>query len=207
MLPLIAVLVFGWDVGALVTLYWSESLIVGGITLLKMFHKKGPKALPMMAFFSIHYGFFCVGHVAILSEVLQSSPVWTGGGFGGDGATASFDDSLIGPALTVFQAATPMWLLAFFALIASHVVSLYYNYLGRAEYRSVDLGDLMVAPYKRIIIMHIAVLAGAALVVMSGSKAVLLILLVFLKTGVDAFAHYREHRTAGMAYAKKDFEM
>ena len=36
LIPLIGVLLWGWDVGSLVVLYWSENLILGGYTIVKM---------------------------------------------------------------------------------------------------------------------------------------------------------------------------
>ncbi len=37
LLPIVGVLLWGWDVHSIVTLYWTENLILGAIMLLKMF--------------------------------------------------------------------------------------------------------------------------------------------------------------------------
>ena len=37
LVPLFGVLFLDWDVGAIVTLYWAENVVIGGITILKMF--------------------------------------------------------------------------------------------------------------------------------------------------------------------------
>ncbi|MCB1844147.1 MAG: hypothetical protein KDI09_14385, partial [Halioglobus sp.] len=62
LLPVLGVLLFGWDVGALVILYWSENLVLGFYTLVKMLLVAPLKGLGSGLFFSIHYGGFCAVH-------------------------------------------------------------------------------------------------------------------------------------------------
>jgi hypothetical protein len=47
--------------------------------------------------------------------------------------------------------------------------------------------------HQPIVLLHLTVIAGAVPVMMSGSPVFLVCLLVFLKTGMDIFLHYREH--------------
>ncbi len=206
LIPLAGVLFWDWNVGAVVTLYWSENLIIGAITLLKMFHKDGPRALGKMAFFLVHYGIFCIAHGAILAEVIDSHPMKTGGGFGAEAAlgASQYEGTLLEPVVTIFSNASSMWMWAFTALLVSHVVSLFVNYFRREEYNAETSNSLMTAPYKRIMILHVTVLFGSMLVEKLGSQVYLLVALVLFKTIVDIYFHNREHRREGHAYAADD---
>jgi len=51
----------------------------------------------------------------------------------------------------------------------------------------------MIQPYKRIIVLHLAVISGAVLVKTLGSPLPLLCLLIIFKTGMDIFLHIKEH--------------
>lgn len=54
--------VWGAKVGALVGLYWSENLILGAYTLVKMVAHAPVQGLLSGAFFFIHHGGFCAVH-------------------------------------------------------------------------------------------------------------------------------------------------
>jgi len=72
LLPLVGVLWLDWDVVGLLVLYWSENLILGFYTILKMLTKSPRSGLPLSLFFCLHYGGFCAGHgIFILSVLLD----------------------------------------------------------------------------------------------------------------------------------------
>ena len=52
----------------------------------------------------------------------------------------------------------------------------------------------MGAPYARVVVMHVAIIAGGFLTMVFGSPAALLFVLVVLKTIIDVELHLREHR-------------
>ena len=56
LVPVFGVLLLGWDVGAIVVLYWTENLVIGFYNLLKMLLTGGWSALGTMLFFCLHYG-------------------------------------------------------------------------------------------------------------------------------------------------------
>ncbi len=68
LLPVVGVLFWGWDAGAIVLLYWSENLVVGIYNVLKMACVKVEPAaanvgkLFMIPFFMVHYGGFTAVH-------------------------------------------------------------------------------------------------------------------------------------------------
>jgi hypothetical protein len=65
---------------------------------------------------------------------------------------------------------------------------------GPLEYVGLKTGRIMTAPYGRILVLHIAIIAGGFLVITLGSPVGLLLALVALKIGMDIMLHRRSHR-------------
>ena len=84
---------------------------------------------------------------------------------------------------------------AVIGLFISHGVSFVENYILGQEYKTGSLKNLMPQPYKRIIVMHIAILAGAIFVMQLDSPMPLLIALVLLKIFFDLHLHKKSHTT------------
>ena len=188
LVPLFGVLYLGWDVGSIVVLYWMENLIIGGYTLLKMLVTGALGALPLILFFCLHYGGFCAVHGVFVLELTQ---------FAGTAASTPGAQDWPGPLALVqpIIAAAPrefQW--AVLALLLSHGASFMLLFLGQGEYRRSTPKQLMNAPYKRIAVLHIAVIAGGFLVAKMGSPLGLLSALVALKTGMDIMLHRNSHR-------------
>ena len=179
LLPIVGVLLWDWDVRSIVTLYWSENLILGAIMILKMGYLSGLKGVPNMLFFLVHYGAFCVGHAIFISELFGTDPLT--------------DTSFFGPALSIFHQAGTLWWWAFFALAVSHLVSFLLNWIGQGEYRNETKGSLMSSPYRRLIVLHVTVLIGGVLVTELGSPVYLVVVLVLVKIALDLTMHRREH--------------
>lgn len=79
-------------------------------------------------------------------------------------------------------------------LFLSHGVSFAYNYLLKKEFASASPQKLMGSPYARVAVMHVAIIAGGFFTMTIGSPAAVLVVLVVLKTVLDATLHLREHR-------------
>jgi len=194
-LPLVGVFYWGWDVGSLVVVYWSENLIIGAFTLVKLLAASPLKGLLAGVVFVIHYGGFCAVHgvfVLILAAeqqpaIMEGEP-WP--------LFLVFVQLLIDVVRAVLAMAPAEWLVAFAALAVSHGISLVLNYFRGGEHREHDARSLMAAPYRRIVIMHLAILAGGFGVAVVGSPLPLLVLLVVLKLVLDVWLHIREHRTS-----------
>ncbi|MCA1849421.1 MAG: DUF6498-containing protein, partial [Actinobacteria bacterium] len=84
------------------------------------------------------------------------------------------------------------------ALFLSHGVSFFVNFLGKEEYLTVSPDQQMMEPYSRVVVLHVTILAGGALIDSLGAPVAALVLLVLLKTAIDLLAHLREHRKAQM---------
>ena len=195
LVPVFGVLYLDWDVGAIVVLYWTENIIVGVYTLLKMLRTGGAGALGYMLFFCIHYGLFCTIHGVFVLELTQ---------FAGEISSEPPITSWVGPLALlqelgylgqqVLAAAPREFIWACIALLLSHGASFLLLFIAGGEYRRTSVNALMSAPYKRIVVLHIAVITGGFLVVRLGSPLGLLLALVALKTGMDIMMHNRSHR-------------
>ena len=59
-----------------------------------------------------------------------------------------------------------------------------------------DAGDLMTAPYRRVVVMHITIIATAVIMAFLGTPKWGILILVVLKTSVDVRQHVNERRRA-----------
>jgi hypothetical protein len=195
LLPIVGVLKFGWDVGDIVFLYWFENLIIGALNVVRILLAQpatpfgvslpaGTQLPPgfgaavgaikyfMAPFFAVHYGFFCYGHGMFLASMFHK---------GRD--TIEMTRSMLHE---------PAMLVAVAALAASHLFSLIRNYIGRGEYRRVDLSKLMFRPYGRIMVVHVYILAAGFALQFYKSPAIAIVAFVLVKIVVDAAMHRRE---------------
>lgn len=207
LLPIVGVMLWDWDVRSIVTLYWSENLILGVVTLVKMFHLRQLQATPKVLFFLVHYGAFCAAHGLFISEAFAPQATFT---FGVEGSSFASGEQFtqFGPlglfadaAMGIFGEASTLWWWAFCALATSHSVSFILNYLGHREFQHESIGSLMSSPYSRIFILHVTVLLGGIAVAELGSPVYLIVALVAVKIFVDVMMHNREHRRPGRAYS------
>lgn len=195
MLPLLGVILFDWDVGALIILYWSENLVLGAYNILKMATVGGLSAVFPSMFFSIHYGGFCAVHGFFILSLLFDAPA----SFGDDPPWPLFLvflQLLFDVIEQVFSLAPREWIIAFIGLFISHGYSYVSNFLIAGERKSATVTSLMSAPYKRIVILHITIIAGSFAILSLGQPLFLLIILVGLKTALDVGLHVREHQRA-----------
>ncbi len=195
LVPLFGVLRLDWDVGSIVVLYWAENLVIGFYTIIKLLLAAGAKGLFHVLFFIVHYSGFCGIHGFFVLSLT---------GFGGErpAMTAGVDwpgplvfpQMLLNVAHQVLAAAPDALLWAIAALLLSHGVSFMLNYIGNREYQEQTTNKIMTAPYKRIVILHIAIIAGGFLVLQLDSPIGLLFALVALKIIMDIMLHRRSHR-------------
>ena len=178
LLPLLGVVAFGWTLSHVMVLYWAESAVIGFYTVLKMFKVAKLAAIPASMFFVGHFGGFMAGHFLFVYAFFVR-------GIDAKGPEPAVVEAL----LAVFA---PLWL-ALTALFVSHGMSYVLNFIGRREYETAKLNDLMTAPYKRIMVMHLTILFGGWLVMLLQTPLPALVLLIALKTTVDARAHVRAH--------------
>jgi len=197
LVPLAGVLFAGWRVHEVVFLYWIENLVIGAVNVLRMriavpenlasLQKRGvaptggemfwAKAV-LIGFFIVHYGAFCFGHGTFLASFF---PPQAGGG------------RELGEALRAMLL-NPATLVAILAIVLSHAYSYFHNYIGRGEYLRVDLQKLMFRPYKRIVVTHLFIFAGAFAMAGLGSPVAAMLAFIGLKTAIDGYAHLQERK-------------
>ncbi len=191
-IPLFGVLFFGWSLFSIMLLYWLENGIIGFFNIFKValargapgsgFTINGRPVNPSnkeitIVFFILHYSLFWTVHgifvFLLFGLTLESEPL---SGFRG------FDSEGVG--------------IAAFALLLSHGVSFFVNFLGKEEYITISPGQQMVEPYPRVVVLHVTILVGGFFADSLGAPLVALAMLVLLKTAIDLLAHLREHRKA-----------
>lgn len=202
LLPLLGVLVLDWDVGALVLLYWSENLIIGFYTVLKMLVNAPLTGLGTTVFFVLHYGLFCAVHGMFVVTWLLDARI--------DPAPEDpwpfvlvLPQMLIKVIEQVLDLVPPQWLLAFAALFISHGISFLLNYVLGSERGALTQKQLMAAPYGRIIVLHIAIILGGFAIQAMGQPAVMLVILVLMKLGLDVKLQLREQRQLASRQARQ----
>lgn len=175
LVPVAGVLFFSWSVGDVMLLYWGESAIIGLFNVAKMWVVDRTASLFMGPFFFGHYGGFMVVHLLFIYGLMVE----------GGSPEAGL--------LTVAGDFVPL-VPAFVALLISHGVSYVTNFLGRREYEARQMTEMMSAPYRRVIVMHMTLIFGGFLVMTFGTTMPALLLMISLKIFVDARAHIAEHR-------------
>jgi hypothetical protein len=178
--PIFGVLYLGWSLPNILYLYWAESAIIGFFNILKMATAQGgepPKnKLFFTCFFMIHYGLFMVVHFVFLTIILLKA-------FEAQGLNIGLLSSI-------------RW--GLILLFLSYSSSFLANYIGKGEYKSASEKVLLLQPYGRIVVMHLTILLGTAIIWLSGPSIVLLVLLVLFKMIADLVSQLvaRRNKTA-----------
>ena len=178
LIPLAGVVAVGWEVRGLLLLYWAENLVVALWAVARMLVVGRLAAAPAAVFFCVHFGIFMLAHlgfILIMSAMPEASAP--------PGSIAAIGDA--------FLVDVSWWALA--ALVVSHGVSFFRNFLGRGEWRTATVKGEMARPYPRMLVMHVAIIIGAFFVILLGQPVMLLAVLVLLKIGLDAASHIIEH--------------
>ncbi len=204
LIPLAGVLLFQWDILAILLLYWAESVIIGYLNVLKMLlcktdsihHGVLPqlarqpvpegfsKSIPKMSvseskfflipLFILHYGMFCFAHLTAVVQIFSDTGIGLGAGS------------------SVVELWQPSFWIAVAGIAGSHLYSFFTNYIGGGENKRASLSLLMHRPYGRIIAMHLSIVFGAGLVMLLGSQLPMLLILIAGKTVIDIRLHEKE---------------
>ena len=198
LVPIAGVLYADWKILPLMLLFWLENLVIGLFTIAKMLLARGHEGPPgkdpavialgnlvLIAFFVFHYGFFAVGHGMFLVSLFGSANTGLAPAFD----PASWATIVKGIVLQHGLA------LALLALVVSHGVSFYTNYVRQREFEDTVAINLMWAPYKRVVILHVVILVGGLAASAAHATVLPLLLLIALKIIVDLAAHLYEHHS------------
>ena len=187
LIPLGGVLFLGWRVFPIMFLFWLENVVIGVFNVLKLLLARGPGSplgvkIFLVPFFMVHYGIFTLVHGVFVSVMFSTN--WRSGG--GD----PFPNADRVPALVAENHLG--W--ALLALVVSHAFSFATNYVMNGAYRTAVAPAVMMQPYGRVVVLHLAILGGGFLVMFMGMPLVGLALLVALKIALDVLAHARLHK-------------
>lgn len=184
--PIWAVLTLGWGAAPLVFLYWLENVIIGAVTLAKMVaasvkaHMIGLLGMLFIGpFFVFHYGMFCFVHGVFVSAFASM----------GSQVDAAFPTpwGLIDQALAS-GASMPAFVLA---IILVQIFLFLQDFILRGEYRETSVDAEMMKPYGRVIVLHIAIFAGAFAMVALGEPMWGMLGLILLRAAWGVFLTVR----------------
>ena len=164
LIALAGVLYWGWDLRALLVLYWLESLVIGVLNIPKILTAAGSAGhrIRIALFFTFHYGLFWLGHGLFLFVFLMPKIEEVGG------AQPPFPYSSVK--------------LAFYVIAASLVLGFVMDLLRTKDRPKLPPIFVMFAPYGRVFVMHILILGGAYAAAQYASVLPVLLLFVALKT-------------------------
>jgi hypothetical protein len=173
LVPIAAILVFGWGATPLVALYWLENLIIGAYTVLRLGGAAVVSfinlatALFMIPFFTFHYGMFCYGHGLFIRSFA--------GGEGNGGGAAPMD-------LVTWALGSGEGMLWFVGLIiVTNAMFFLVDYIGRGEFRRTDPPAEMFAPYGRIVTLHVAIILGAFIAIATDQRLLGVLILIAIR--------------------------
>ena len=178
-------LLFGWDLGDIMVLYWLESGVIAFYTVLKIAIVGKLAALVAAPFFIGHFGGFMTGHFLMIYALFLR------------GNNAGW--KLSGAGAELYAIFIPIWT-SIAALFISHGVSFFSNFIGQREYQDATVNALMSAPYQRVNgAFHFTLIVGGWIILLIGMPTGALVVLLVLKAAVDLRAHRHEHTAAAPA--------
>lgn len=185
--PIVQVLYFKMDVFPLVFLFWIETLIIGILNLPKLVFFYRWKAIGAIPFFILHFGGFMAGHLLFIVSIflMKMKPGVPYVGPLTEGVAVRAE---------LFNYVHILWI-SITALALSHLFSFFTNYIGNKEYLIRKKNSTpLIAPYGRVVVMHLLIMVAGFLVLAIGEKGIALLAIVVLKVWVDIRSHIKEHR-------------
>lgn len=194
LVPAIMIIYGGWTISDILVLYWAESGIIGFFNIFKIMLSRSFKTFSnkeqipdyikndtvflfikifFAAFFTVHFGGFMAGHAVFLFGLVLR-------GFNSSSPFSNFWSYIENVRFGIL------------ALFISHGYSFFSNYIIGKERETTSIEQLFAAPYPRIVVMHITILAGAFLMMALKTNVAFLIVFIIIKIGVDLKAHLKE---------------
>ncbi len=174
--PLVGVLLLGWEMYGLMLLFWAENVISGVWRMARISFIRGPMAgsliqrLFLTVFFAVHYGLFCVVHLVFVYLLFGSGGFRAGPGL--DMVSTIANDLLHGGR---------GW--ALLALAVGYGIE-FVRWMHSPR-DTASVGKLMGAAYGRIVVLHVALIGGGFLVLLLDAPRLVMLLLIGLKILID----------------------
>lgn len=183
LVPVVGVLIFDWSAFDVVILFWAENVVIGVLNVFRMWLCATDEIVArvgLSVFFSFHYGMFTFVHGVFVFSLFNQDRIGL--------AAAAGEPAAMIETMLALNLGIPL-----LALALSHLYSFIWNYLGKGEYLTTTLTQLMKRPYGRVVVLHISIIVGGFLVMLLGSPAYALLILIAIKTTFDFKAHCKEH--------------
>jgi hypothetical protein len=174
LIPLFGTQYANWNTFTVILMYWMETAIIGYFTVQRMLYTgkhqhEDPQShfttkTFLLPFFLMHFGIFMFVHLIFVFAFFFSTQI-----------------SILG---ILFMTAS---------LFFSHWVSYQQNFIQGKEYTKVTADSLFWRPYPRVIVMHLTVILGGFFTLGMNDPKGGLLMLIILKTIVDALTHVVEH--------------
>jgi Family of unknown function (DUF6498) len=184
------VLGLGWSVFTVMVAFWFENVVIGGFNVLRMLVSGARiggagvvSAGAMATFFTVHFGGFTAASGFMVLVVFGLPEL-------GYPLTKSGSIEPLGPGLKILFADHGRWLAIAALVVTVHAVS-FAQWAAATRTAPTPLRSLMAAPYGRMIVLHVSLLAGGALIINYGAPVLGVLLLVALKLGYDLFSLWR----------------
>lgn len=165
--PLYGVFVLHWQWYPILFLYWAENVIVGFFNFFKIIiaAKFEKKKYGVALFFLIHFGLFVFCHGLFLSFVPHEQ---------------TFVVLFVGISASLFS------------IFLSHLASFILQFILAKGYTKITDTELLYEPYPRVIILQVVIIFGAIVANLFQSNALMVALLVVVKTVVDAVLYLKK---------------
>jgi hypothetical protein len=196
------VLALGWSPFVVMMLFWFENVVIGVLHVMKLVvtgARVGAAGLiggaALAAFFTVHYGMFTAVHGTFVVLLFGS----------GELGRHAMDGGLSGPLWVMLDylfAERDGWL-AVIAIVLLHASGLV-QWLARTRAAPPPLKELMGAPYGRIVILHVTLIASGFLVQALKAPVAGALLLVGLKLAYDLVTLGRDHRKAAQKTGREN---
>jgi hypothetical protein len=185
--PIYGVFQWHWQSFDLIFLYWLENVIIGGFMILRILVRRYSHpvelAMPLFLapFFTVHFGMFCYVHGTFVIALF-------GKGLSSDLAGMDIPEIIL-PLIRSHHLFWPVLALFIFQLMD------WIREISERGFGSDGIKDLTTAPYRRIVVLHITILAsGFALGALNEPVIGLLILIAF-KTGMDIYHWNKDEKS------------
>lgn len=183
----------GWNVHALLIVYWFETGIVSAVYFAKILRAAGtddPEHVPSWATFDGKPADRLIGQSnrRVADTVILN--------FAGPWTVFGLFFVFIGGSYGIERASPQTVALATVSLLVYHVFSYWFEYVGRKEYERRGPVSLFVELAPRHLVVPLTWIFGLAATVITQNPLGAIVVLVFLKTCVDLGAHRRERALA-----------
>ena len=196
--PLLGVFLWGWSEQEVVLIYWAENVVIGFWQVVKMGVAGAGKAIEegagtlrkllfLIPFFTLHYGGFCAGHGSFILTMTGGGSAQVMNNLNPALGPFVFLQLLFGVVQQVFAVLPRESLWSILSIFSLRGLAIWQDFVATGEWRRTRPEKLMMEPYRHIFVLHIAIIAGAALVMAFEGAWPLLAIIVLGKLGLDLF--------------------